>query len=73
MKKLKVLSILLILIGTFVLFTRMHQPSGVNAARDNLNIKKLDVDEFFTECDGTFIICEMNKGRTFIYNNQRAE
>ncbi|MDM5213166.1 class D beta-lactamase [Peribacillus sp. NJ4] len=73
MKRLKVLAVLLILIGAAVLFTCLQQPSEANAATVNLNIKKLDVDEFFAERDGTFILREMKKGRTFIHNNDRAE
>nr|WP_286185180.1 class D beta-lactamase [Bacillus sp. SD075] len=73
MKRRRLLAVLLILIGTTVLFTCMQQPSGANAAKEKLNIKKLDVDEFFEERDGTFILREVKKGKTFIYNNERAE
>lgn len=73
LKKRRLLAAFLILIGASVLFTCMQQPSGANAAKDKLNIKKLDVDEFFAEREGTFILREVKKGKTFIYNNERAE
>lgn len=45
-KKSRLLAALLILICASVLFTCMQQPSGANAAKDKLNMKKLDIDEF---------------------------
>lgn len=68
MKKRKVL----MLIGALVLITCMQQPFGADAAKDKPNMKKLDVDEFFSESDETFILREMKKDKTFIYNNERA-
>lgn len=74
LKKRRLLAVLLLIFfGATVLFTCMQQPSGANAAKEKLNIKKLDVDEFFAERDGTFILREVKKGKTFIYNNERAE
>ncbi|CAH0262168.1 putative beta-lactamase YbxI [Peribacillus sp. Bi96] len=68
MKKRKVL----MLIGALVLITCMQQPIGADATKDKLNIKELDVDEFFSEHEGTFILREMKKDKTFIYNKERA-
>ncbi|MGG3640915.1 class D beta-lactamase [Bacillus gobiensis] len=72
MKKLKNLAVLLVLICAAVLITYVQSPSEANAAKDNLNVKKLEVDEFFSDHDGTFILREMKNNRTFIYNNERA-
>ena len=56
-----------------VLFiTSVQQPSEANAAKDNLNLKKLEVDEFFTNHDGTFILRDLKKEKTFVYNQERA-
>jgi beta-lactamase class D len=72
MKKLKNLAVFLVLIGAAVLITYVQPPSKVNASKDNLNMKKLDVDEFFADHEGTFILRDIKKDRTFIYNNERA-
>lgn len=63
----------LALIGAVVLLITSVQPLGeANAAKGNLNVKKLEVDKFFTNHDGTFILRDMKKDKTFVYNNDRA-
>lgn len=71
MKKLKNLAVFLLLIG--VAFLAYMQPSGeAKGNKDNLNVKKLDVDNYFANYDGTFILRDIRNGETFIYNNERA-
>lgn len=72
MKKRMNLAFCFVLIGAVVLLTGVQPPIEANAAKDNLNMKKLDVDEFFTDHDGTFILRDMKKDKTFVYNNDRA-
>ncbi|QYG87536.1 class D beta-lactamase [Bacillus atrophaeus] len=74
MKKRKMPAVFLALIGAAgLLFTTSVQPiSEASAAEKNLNIKKLDVDEFFADHNGTFILRDMKKDKTFIYNQERA-
>lgn len=73
MRKRKNLLIFLALIGAVALLITSVQPQiEANAAKGNQNLKKLEVDEFFTNLDGTFILRDMKKEKTFVYNNERA-
>ncbi|MFJ7744658.1 class D beta-lactamase [Peribacillus sp. NPDC097295] len=73
MRKRKSLALFLAVIGVAVLFiTSVQLPNEADAAKGNQNLKKLEVDEFFTNRDGTFILRELKKGKTFVYNQQRA-
>lgn len=73
MIKRKNLVLSLVLIGTVALLITSLQPSSeANAAKGNLNIKKLDVDEFFEGHDGTFLLRDIKKDKIFIHNNERA-
>ncbi|PLR79735.1 class D beta-lactamase [Bacillus canaveralius] len=69
----KNLAFFLAFIGAVVLLiTSVQPPSEANAAKGNLKLKKLEVDEFFTNHDGTFILRDTKKEKSFIYNNERA-
>ncbi|MBA4536751.1 class D beta-lactamase [Bacillus aquiflavi] len=72
MKQLKNLAVLLVLLGAVVLFISVDPPKESYAANNNLNMKKIKVDEFFTEYDGTFILRNIKNGRSFIFNIDRA-
>ncbi|MBK5501749.1 class D beta-lactamase [Peribacillus sp. TH14] len=73
MRKRKNLSFLLALIGAVVLLiTSVQLPSEANASKGKLNHKKFEVDEFFTNYDGTFILRDMKREKTLVYNNERA-
>ncbi|WP_231597670.1 class D beta-lactamase [Bacillus sp. SA1-12] len=61
------------LICTAVLLTCVQPSNEANAAKNNLNSKKLDVEEFFDNDEGTFVLRDINKGKTFIYNHERAK
>lgn len=39
----------------------------------SVNVSKLNVDEFFKDRDGTFILHDVQKDKTFIYNESRAK
>ncbi|WP_257351610.1 class D beta-lactamase [Pseudalkalibacillus decolorationis] len=73
MKKLRFLTVSLLLIGTLGLSAIFQTPDEAGASEKNLNVKKLDVDEFFSDHEGTFILRDMKKGRTFVYNQERAD
>lgn len=73
MRKTKKLALFLACMSAVILFiTSVQSPSEANAIKGNLNLKKIEVDEFFTNHDGTFILRDMNKDKTFVYNNERA-
>ncbi|MGE7602442.1 class D beta-lactamase [Peribacillus sp. NPDC097675] len=73
MNKRKNVVLFLAVMSAVVLFiTGIQLPKEANAAKGNLNLKKLEVDEFFANRDGTFLLREMKKGKTFVYNQQRA-
>ncbi|SFK49030.1 beta-lactamase class D [Halobacillus dabanensis] len=73
MGKLRNLTIFLVFIGAVALLINSVQtPSEANAAKGNLNMKKVDVDEFFADHDGTFVLRDMKKERAFVYNSERA-
>ncbi|MFT9846398.1 class D beta-lactamase [Aneurinibacillus sp. REN35] len=66
MKKAIWLSLLLLCIGA-IGFTAQAQPSGKET------VKKMKVDEFFADRDGTFVLRDMKNGQTFVYNQKRAQ
>lgn len=73
MRKRKNLALFLAVMSAVVLvITSIQLPNEADAAKGSLNLKKLEVDEFFTDHDGTFILREMKKGKTFVYNQERA-
>jgi beta-lactamase class D len=72
MKKLRNLTMLLAFIGAVLLVTYVQPPSEAKANNNNLNVKKLDVDNYFENYDGTFILRDLKNDKTFIYNNERA-
>lgn len=72
MKKLRNLTMLLAFIGAVLLVTYVQPPSEAKANNNNLNVKKLDVDNYFENYDGTFILRDIKNDKTFIYNNERA-
>lgn len=55
-----------------LLIASLQLPSEANAAKGNLNFKKFEVDEFFKDHNGTFVLCDVKKEKTFVYNNERA-
>ncbi|RPK00016.1 putative beta-lactamase ybxI precursor [Bacillus subtilis] len=38
----------------------------------HLNISRMNVDDEFKDTDGTFILHDMQKDKTFVYNRERA-
>ncbi|MCY9095371.1 class D beta-lactamase [Bacillus inaquosorum] len=74
MSKGKMQALFLSLIGAALLMTSSLQtPTEAEAAEKNINSKKLKVDEFFTDHDGTFILRDLKNEKTFVYNDQRAK
>ncbi|MGX4767685.1 class D beta-lactamase [Bacillus mojavensis] len=74
MSKRKIQTVLLSLIGAAVLLTSSLQtPREADAAEKRPNLRKMNVDEFFTDHDGTFILRDLKNEKTFIYDNQRAK
>lgn len=73
MRKRRNLTVYLTLVSAVVLLILSVQPiNNVNAAKENSKLKKLEVDEFFKNYDGTFILRDIKKEKTFVYNNERA-
>ncbi len=66
------LSIFLLFVGV-VGYTAQAQTSSKEAgSREKLNVKKLDVTEFFSNENGTFLLRNVKTGKTFVYNQERA-
>ena len=64
----------LTLVSAIVLFLAGMQPiSTANADKGNVKPKNFKVDEFFTNQEGTFVLKEVKKEKTFIYNKERAQ
>lgn len=73
MNKRKIQAVVLSLIGAAVLLTSSLQtPREAVAAEKRPNLKKMNVDEFFTDHDGTFILRDLKNEKTFVYGDQRA-
>ncbi len=73
MKKRLNLAILITLISTIVLiFTSVQPIKSVHAAKEKPKEFKLKVDEFFSNQDGTFVLRDIKKDKTFVYNHERA-
>jgi len=73
MIKRKNLVVFLTVLSAVVLLMTSVQPiSKVNAAKKSPKLNKLEVDEFFTNIDGTFVLRDMKNDKTFVYNKERA-
>lgn len=72
MKKVIYLSIFLLFIGVVGYTAQAQTPSKEASSRENLNLKKLDVNEFFSNENGTFLLRNVKTGKTFVYNQERA-
>lgn len=71
MKKLFFLCTLLLFVGT------LGQTVDANSQKEitpdkNFNSMQLNVDEYFRDIDGTFILRDVKSGKTFVYNQVRA-
>ncbi|QNF26572.1 class D beta-lactamase [Metabacillus elymi] len=71
MKKLYPLFVLLLLVGTFGQTVEANSPKEI-ATEKKFNVTKLDVDEYFQDINGTFILRDVQNGKTFVYNKERA-
>jgi beta-lactamase class D len=63
----------------FLLFTgilgytaQAQTPTKERTSKERFNIKNLDVDEFFSNENGTFLLRDVKTGKTFVYNQERA-
>lgn len=63
----------------FLLFTgilgytaQAQTPTKEYTPKEKLHIKNLDVDEFFSNENGTFLLRDVKTGKTFVYNRERA-
>lgn len=46
---------------------------GKGAAQQTGNVADLNVDEFFQDTEGTFVLKDLESGKVFIYNQDRAQ
>lgn len=72
MKKFIYFSIFLLVTGILGFSVQAQTPSKEVASKEKLNVKKLDVGEFFSDHDGTFVLRDIKTGKTFVYNQERA-
>jgi beta-lactamase class D len=63
----------------FLLFTgilgytaQAQTPTKERTSKERFNIKNLDVDEFFSNENGTFLLRDVKTGKSFVYNQERA-
>lgn len=47
--------------------------SDDNSSKKNLNVNQMDVSEFFTGYEGTFIFKDIKKDKIYIYNEEQAK
>ena len=65
--------IVLSLVSAVLLFLTSMQPIDyANAEKKNTSVKKLRVEEFFKNQEGTFVLRDIQKEKTFVYNKERA-
>lgn len=72
MRKLIYLSFFLLFTGVIGFTVQAETPSKEITSKEKLNVKKLDVTEFFSDHNGTFILRDVKTGETFVYNQERA-
>ncbi|MCP1357919.1 class D beta-lactamase [Aneurinibacillus migulanus] len=75
MKKLMISSFVFMLLVGAVGFTFQayaQEPGKETASKEKLNIKKLNVNEFFQDHEGAFILRDVKNRTTFVYNQERA-
>ncbi len=66
-------TVYLTLISAVILLILSGQSiNNVNAAKENSKLKKLEVGEFFKNHEGTVVLRDIKKGKTLVYNNERA-
>lgn len=72
MRKLIYLSIFILFMGIIGFTVQAQTPNKEVTSKEKLNVKKLDVTEFFPNQNGTFILRDVKTGKTFVYNQERA-
>ena len=61
------------LVSAILLFlTSIHPIDYVSAEKKSTTTKKMKVEEYFKNREGTFILRDLKKEKTFIYNKERA-
>ncbi|WP_378952931.1 class D beta-lactamase [Pelosinus sp. sgz500959] len=68
-KTIMILTVFFLIIGSVVAFCT----SKIQPVRQELDISSINVDEFFPKAEGTFILKDVESGKIFIYNEERAE
>lgn len=59
--------------GVMILGCGMMLLGGKGAAQQTGNVADLNVDEFFQDTEGTFVLKDLESGKVFIYNQDRAQ
>lgn len=72
LKKLIYLFIFLLFTGILGYTAQAQTPTKERASKERLHINKLDVDEFFANENGTFLLRDVKTRKTFVYNKERA-
>ena len=72
MRKLICLSIFILFTGLIGFTVQAQTPSKEVNSNEKLNVRTLDVNEFFSDYNGTFILRDVKTGKTFVYNQERA-
>ncbi|MFB5661131.1 class D beta-lactamase [Alteribacillus sp. HJP-4] len=73
MKKWLYLLAFLLLLGIANVIINGQIPAAAGPVNEKVNMNKLDVEEFFYEKDGTFVLRDVNNGKTFVYDEKRAQ
>jgi beta-lactamase class D len=71
MKKIVYLLALILLVCT-VHFSVQAQTPHENHEKQRVKLKEMYVERYFKDKEGTFLLREVNTGKTFIYNKKRA-
>lgn len=50
----------------------VHAKAPSNETKKHLNVSRMNVDKEFKDTDGTFILHDLEKEKTFVYNKERA-
>ncbi|MEC1685471.1 class D beta-lactamase [Bacillus mojavensis] len=50
----------------------LHAKAPANETKKHLNVSRMNVDKEFKDIDGTFILHDLEKDQTFVYNKERA-
>ncbi|MED1742244.1 class D beta-lactamase [Bacillus swezeyi] len=71
MRKFKMLAVWIALISVCI-FAVNQLTSEAKSEKEKLDVKKLNVDEFFADHEGAFVLRDLKTEKTFVYNNERA-